>query len=68
MQGHLHTDGLVHLMIEEDVGWLDPVYAYVSLCGVIHGDRGTSKTGNYISITSGHTAEQATCVRCRAYQ
>lgn len=66
MQGHLHVDGLIHLVVEDDVGWLAPVYAYVSLCGAIHGDRGMVTSGNYVSSTSGHTAAQATCVRCVA--
>lgn len=64
MEGHLHADGLIHLVVEDDVGWLAPVYAYVSLCGVIHGDRGMAEAGNYISITSGHKAAQANCMRC----
>lgn len=65
MQGHLHSDGLIHLVVEEDVGWLEPLYAFVSLCGVIHGGE-TLAPGNYVSTVSGHKASDATCVRCVA--
>lgn len=57
MYGHFHTDGLVHLLWEADVGWLEPLYAFVPVCDAI-------TSANFVSTTSGHSVEQATCLWC----
>lgn len=65
LQGHLHTDGLIHIVGETDVGWLAPEYAYISFCGAIRSGTFTDP-GNYIRTPSGHTLAEATCLRCIA--
>jgi hypothetical protein len=63
MQGHLHTDGLIHLVCQEDVGWLEPVYGFISFCGVLRAGH-LHSNDTWISTPSGHAVAQATCLLC----